>query len=66
MLVLSRKVNEQIVIDGDIVVTVCEIRGEKVRIGVSAPIEIQVHRREVYDGIKDGVERQDAEAELTD
>jgi carbon storage regulator len=47
MLVLSRKRNEEIVIGRDVTITVLEIRGDKVRIGVSAPIEVPVHRREV-------------------
>jgi len=52
MLVLSRKKNESIVINDDITVVVVEIRGDKVRLGVEAPKEIPVHRREVYDAIK--------------
>lgn len=53
MLVLSRKVNEQIVIiNEDIVITVVDIRGDKVRLGISAPNSVPVHRREVYDAIK--------------
>lgn len=51
MLVLSRKKNESIVIDKDITVTVIEIRGDKVRLGVVAPKEVPVHRQEVYDAI---------------
>ena len=52
MLVLSRKKNESIVIDNDITIVVVEIRGDKVRLGVEAPKEIPVHRREVYDAIR--------------
>ncbi len=52
MLVFSRKKNEQIIIDGDIVITVVEIRGDKVRLGIEAPKEVPVHRREVYDAIR--------------
>ena len=52
MLVLSRKKNESIVIDNDITIVVVEIRGDKVRLGIEAPKEIPVHRREVYDAIK--------------
>lgn len=51
MLVLSRKKNESIVINNDITVTVVEIRGDKVRLGIVAPKEIPVHRREVYEAI---------------
>jgi carbon storage regulator len=53
MLVLSRKMNESIVIRDDIVVTVVEIRGDKVRLGIEAPKEVAVHRREVYEKIKE-------------
>ena len=52
MLVLSRKKNESIVINNDITITVVEIRGDKVRLGVEAPKEVPVHRREVYDAIR--------------
>ena len=51
MLVLSRKKNESIVINDDITVVVVEIRGDKVRLGVEAPKEVPVHRREVFDAI---------------
>jgi carbon storage regulator len=68
MLVLTRKTNESIVIGDDIVVTVVEIRGDKVRLGFAAPKEVTVHRREVYDKIKQSGEaeaapRQDAISE---
>lgn len=49
MLVLSRKVNEQIIIGDDIIVTVVAIRGTHVRIGIEAPPNVSVHRREVYE-----------------
>ena len=48
MLVLSRKKNESIVIDDDIVITVVEVRGDKVRLGIEAPREIPVHRSEIH------------------
>ena len=51
MLVLSRKKNECIVINNDIVVTVVEIRGDKVRLGIVAPKDVPVHREEVYEAI---------------
>lgn len=51
MLVLSRKRSERILIGENIVVTVVEIRGEKVRLGVSAPPDIPIHREEVQDAI---------------
>lgn len=52
MLVLSRQLDESIIISDNIVVTVVDIRGDKVRLGVQAPQEIPVHRREVYDAIQ--------------
>jgi carbon storage regulator len=52
MLVLSRKKNESIIINNDITIVVVEIRGDKVRLGVEAPKEVPVHRREVYDAIR--------------
>jgi carbon storage regulator len=53
MLVLGRKVGESIVIDGGIVVTVMEIKGEKIRLGVEAPRDVTVLRAEVQDDRKD-------------
>lgn len=52
MLVLSRHCDERIVIGDDIVITVVEIRGDKVRLGIEAPIQVPIHRQEVYDAIK--------------
>lgn len=52
MLVLSRKKNESIVINGNIQIVVVEIRGDKVRLGIEAPADVPVHRREVYEAIK--------------
>ncbi len=51
MLVLSRKKNESIVINDNITIAVVEIRGDKVRLGIEAPKEVPVHRREVFDAI---------------
>jgi carbon storage regulator len=53
MLVLSRKKNESIVIRDDIVITVVEVRGDKVRLGIEAPKQAPVHRHEVYEKIKE-------------
>ncbi len=52
MLVLSRKVNETIIINDNIVITVVDIRGDKVRLGIEAPKDVPVHRQEVYEAIK--------------
>ena len=52
MLVLSRHRDESIIIGDDIVVTIVDIRGDKVRLGINAPQDIPVHRREVYEAIQ--------------
>jgi carbon storage regulator len=52
MLVLTRKKSESIVIGDDIVITVSEIRGNKVRLSVDAPKDVPIHRHEVYEAIK--------------
>ncbi len=52
MLVLSRKKDESIIINDHIRVTIVEIRGDKVRLGIDAPKEVSVHRREVYEAIQ--------------
>src|SRR3954453_1768862 len=52
MLVLSRHRDESIIIGDDIVITVVDIRGDKVRLGIAAPIEISVHRQEGYEAIQ--------------
>jgi carbon storage regulator len=58
MLVLSRKVNERIVVNGNIIITVVRIRGDIVRIGVDAPRDVTVHRQEVADEIARGITRE--------
>jgi len=52
MLILSRKVNEKVVINDDITISIIEIRGDQVRVGIDAPKKIKVFRQEVYDAIK--------------
>ncbi len=52
MLVLSRHRDESIMIGDNVVVTIVDIRGDKVRLGIDAPTEIPVHRREVYEAIR--------------
>jgi len=51
MLVLSRKRNESVIINNNIVVTVIDVRGDKVRIGIEAPRDVSVHRQEVLEAI---------------
>lgn len=52
MLVLSRHRDESIMIGDDVMITIVDIRGDKVRLGIDAPQEIPVHRQEVYEAIK--------------
>ena len=52
MLVLSRKVGESIVIGDDVVVTILEIRGDLIRVGIDAPKSVKVHRSEVFEAIE--------------
>jgi len=57
MLVLTRHSNQRIMIGSDVVVTVLEVRGDQVRIGISAPRDVDVHREEVFVAIKEEEER---------
>jgi len=52
MLVLSRKLDESIIINNNIVITVISIQGNKVGLGFKAPKSVKIHRKEVYDAIK--------------
>jgi len=52
MLVLSRQRDESIIIGDNVVVTIVDVRGDKVRLGIDAPREVSVHRREVYEAIQ--------------
>ena len=52
MLVLSRRTNQSIVIGPDITVTVLEVKGDQVRLGIQAPREVSVHREEIYAEIR--------------
>ena len=51
MLVLSRKKNEAVIINGNIKITIVEVRGDKVRLGIDAPKDIAIHREEIADVI---------------
>lgn len=53
MLVLTRKVNQSIVIGNGIEVVVLEVRGEQVRLGIRAPRDVVVHRKEIYEQIQE-------------
>jgi len=52
MLVLSRQRDESIMIGDDVEITIVDVRGDKVRLGITAPKKIPVHRREIYDAIQ--------------
>ena len=52
MLVLSRKKDESIMIGDEVEITIVDVRGNKVRLGITAPKNIPVHRREIYDAIQ--------------
>ena len=60
MLVLSRQRDETIMIGDDVEITIVDIRGDRVRLGITAPREIQVHRKEVYEAIQ----KENAEAAM--
>lgn len=61
MLVLSRHRDESIMIGDDIVITVVDIRGDKVRLGIQAPTNVPVHREEIYEAIKRETGKAEAE-----
>ena len=62
MLVLSRQRDESIIIADNIKITIVDIRGDKVRLGIDAPKEIPVHRQEVFDAIQRENDQESAEA----
>ena len=53
MLVLSRQRDETIMIGDNVEITIVDVRGDKVRLGITAPHSVQVHRKEVYDAIRE-------------
>jgi carbon storage regulator len=63
MLVLSRQRDESIMIGDKVVITIVDIRGDKVRLGIEAPQEVPVHRQEVYEAIKRDGRRSTSSAE---
>lgn len=62
MLILSRKLNESIVIDGHIIVKVLRIERDTVKLGIQAPVELPVHRQEIFDIIQRNQAAQKAQA----
>jgi len=63
MLILSRRVNESIIIDERVTITVLSVKGKQVRIGIDAPAEISVHREEIYEKIKSGENREEVDSD---
>ncbi|MEE3730434.1 Carbon storage regulator [Mannheimia haemolytica] len=61
MLILTRKIGEVLLVGDDVEITVLSIRGNQVKLGVNAPKEISVHRREIYERIKASAEEENAE-----
>ena len=66
MLVLTRRSGERLVIGDDIVVTVCGVRGDQVRLGFTAPKEVPVYRKEIYDRIKKELRSEHAKRDPAD
>lgn len=52
MLILSRKINECVVIDGRVTVKILRLDGEAIKLGITAPADVPIHRQEVYDEIQ--------------
>ena len=64
MLVLSRQRDESIMIGDDVEIIIVDVRGDKVRLGITAPKEIPVHRREIYDAIqREKIQKKESQAE---
>jgi len=66
MLVLSRQRDESIIIGDNIVITIVDIRGDKVRLGIEAPKEVPVHRQEVYEAIQRERAQSESEEKVAD
>ncbi len=66
MLVLSRNKDDSIMIGDDIEITIIDIRGKQVRLGITAPKAISVHRREIYDAIQKEKQREKQKGDAPD
>jgi len=64
VLVLSRQKDESIIVGDDIVITIVDIRGDKVRLGIDAPPHVSVHRKEIYEAIKRELKKPEEPAPL--
>ncbi|MDR1291769.1 MAG: carbon storage regulator CsrA [Planctomycetaceae bacterium] len=64
MLVLSRKRNESVVINDNITIVVVDVRGDKVRLGIDAPKNVPVHRKEIYDAIRNSNVRENSAVQV--
>jgi len=64
MLTLSRKINESIMIGNDIEITILDVKGDQVKIGISAPKAVPVYRKEIYVQIQD-VNKEAADSEVS-
>ena len=60
MLILHREVDERIVINDNIIITVVKVRGDRVSLGIEAPQDVAVHREEVYQAIKQAQQNEDS------
>lgn len=65
MLALSRKVNESIIIGNDIEITVLEVKGDQIKIGINAPKSVPIYRKEIYLQIQEA-NREAAQSDLSD
>jgi len=66
MLILSRRVNESIIIDERVTITVLSVKGKQVRLGINAPSDISIHREEIFEKIKQGENNDKPDPESTE
>ena len=62
MLILTRRQNESIVIGNNIEITIADVRGNKVRLGINAPADVSVHRKEIYEAIQSQTDKNSEKA----